>query len=226
MLWVRISIGARCTTLCDKVCQWLATGRWFSPGTPVSSTNKTDCHDITTEILLKVALNTIKQTLLQSVHLMCITATHLLICKYSLVAVLWSTNRQHWGESAALVLDGEMESTELCRMGLGLWCLTPLSVISWRSVLFVEETGWYPEKTTDPPQVTDKLYHIMLYRIQHCDEWWSRQNTIDTDRTRCWHPIVMAKCWMSRPICVLCTLSIFITILNGSRTRVSTPKMK
>ena len=23
------------------VCQWLATGRWFSLGTPVSSTNKT-----------------------------------------------------------------------------------------------------------------------------------------------------------------------------------------
>ena len=37
--------------LCDKVCQWRAT----------SSTNKTDRHDIT-EILLKVALNTIKQT--------------------------------------------------------------------------------------------------------------------------------------------------------------------
>ena len=32
-------------------------GRWFSPGTPVSSTNKTDRHDID-EILLKVALNT------------------------------------------------------------------------------------------------------------------------------------------------------------------------
>jgi hypothetical protein len=31
-----------------------------SPGTPVSSTNKTDRHDIT-EILLKVALNTINQ---------------------------------------------------------------------------------------------------------------------------------------------------------------------
>jgi hypothetical protein len=61
MLWVRISIRARCTTLCDKVCQWLATGRWFPPGCPVSSTNKTDCHDIT-EILLKVPLNTIKET--------------------------------------------------------------------------------------------------------------------------------------------------------------------
>jgi hypothetical protein len=60
MLWVRISIRARCTALCDKICQGFATGRWFSPGPPVSSTNKTDCHDIT-EILLKVALNTIKQ---------------------------------------------------------------------------------------------------------------------------------------------------------------------
>ena len=50
--------GVLDTTLCDKVCQLLATGRWFSP---VSSTNKIDCHDIT-EILLKVALNTIKQT--------------------------------------------------------------------------------------------------------------------------------------------------------------------
>ena len=61
MLRVRISIRAMCTTLCDNVCQWLATGRWFSPGPPVSSTNKTDRHDIT-EISLKVALNTIKQT--------------------------------------------------------------------------------------------------------------------------------------------------------------------
>ena len=61
MLWVRISIRVRCTTLCDKVCQWLVTVWWFSPGTPVSSTNKTDCHDIT-EILLKVVLNTNKQT--------------------------------------------------------------------------------------------------------------------------------------------------------------------
>jgi hypothetical protein len=37
MLWVRISIVDRCTTLCDQVCQWLETGRWFSPGTPVYS---------------------------------------------------------------------------------------------------------------------------------------------------------------------------------------------
>jgi hypothetical protein len=35
----------------------LAQGRWFSPGTPASSTTKTGHHDIA-EILLKVALNT------------------------------------------------------------------------------------------------------------------------------------------------------------------------
>ena len=34
---------------------WPATGRWFSPGTPVSSINKADRYDIT-EIVLKVAL--------------------------------------------------------------------------------------------------------------------------------------------------------------------------
>ena len=37
------------------------TGWWFSPGSSVSFTNKTDRHDIT-ERLLKVALNTTKQT--------------------------------------------------------------------------------------------------------------------------------------------------------------------
>ena len=84
------------TTICDEVCQWLATGRWcvnhlnqhnifkktwwthdykfrhkvsqfaagrwFSPGTPVSSADKADIHDIT-EIMLKVALNTINQAI-------------------------------------------------------------------------------------------------------------------------------------------------------------------
>ena len=56
-LRVRIPLrrGVLNTTLCDKVCQWFASGRWFSP---LSSTNKTYRHNIT-EILLKVALNII-----------------------------------------------------------------------------------------------------------------------------------------------------------------------
>jgi hypothetical protein len=60
-LRVRISLrrGALVTALCDKVYPWLLAGRWFSS---VSPTNKTHNHDIT-EILLKVALNTITLTL-------------------------------------------------------------------------------------------------------------------------------------------------------------------
>ena len=53
-----------CTRLAaasDKVYQLLTHGRWFSPGTPTSSTTKTGHHDIA-EILLKVALNTKNQS--------------------------------------------------------------------------------------------------------------------------------------------------------------------
>ena len=42
MLSVRILVRTRCTTLCDKVCQWLSAGRWFSL---VSPTNKTGRHN-------------------------------------------------------------------------------------------------------------------------------------------------------------------------------------
>jgi hypothetical protein len=76
-----------------------ATGQWFSPGTPVSSTNKTDHHDIT-EILLKVALNTINHKTINSL--------------------------QDVGYDAML--------------NLMVLTFNNISVISWWSVLLVEET--------------------------------------------------------------------------------------
>ena len=66
-VWIPLRRGVLDTTLCDKVCQWLATGQWFSLGAPVSSTKKTDCHDIA-EILLKVVLKHHNPNWIMSCH--------------------------------------------------------------------------------------------------------------------------------------------------------------
>jgi hypothetical protein len=63
MAWVQTAFVnykkgcTRLTAASDKVYQLLAHDRWFSPGTPASSTTKTGRYEIA-EILLKVALNT------------------------------------------------------------------------------------------------------------------------------------------------------------------------
>ena len=62
----------------DKVYQLLAQGRWFSPGTPASSTTKTGRHDIA-EILLNVVLNTKIQSQIQ----IRINRTHLKLSLYT-----------------------------------------------------------------------------------------------------------------------------------------------
>jgi hypothetical protein len=40
-----------------------------------------------------------------------------------------------------------------------------LPVISWQTVLLMEETG-VPGETTILPQIIDKLYHIMLFWVR------------------------------------------------------------
>ena len=80
-------VYTRLAAASDKVYQLHTQGRWFSPGTPASSTTKAGRHDIA-EILLKVALKhqNFNQSTLCNIHPVSHT---LLSCqKYTLTFVL------------------------------------------------------------------------------------------------------------------------------------------
>jgi len=65
-------------------------------------------------------------------------------------------------------------TTPPMQVRLGLWfnaTVNTISVMSWRSVLLVE-------KTADHPQVTDKLYHITLFRVDIVGILWDFKNCV------------------------------------------------
>ena len=97
-----------------------ATGRWFSLGTPVSSTNNTDCHDVTV-ILLKMALNTIKQTNKRSLVWLVIDILYYSISLRTVVDMArYEYTVRCWGETVL------PQTLDICR-GYG-WTISVLSV--------------------------------------------------------------------------------------------------
>ena len=121
--------------------RWVATG-CFSLGNSISSSNKTDCHHIT-EILLKVSWNTMNLNQSRGI---------------SLSLSLSLTNEQEW---------------DFFRNIFYLWSAffpTIYTVIGWLILdTIIQFYCWrrpeYLQKTTDLKHVTDKLYHIMLHRV-------------------------------------------------------------
>jgi hypothetical protein len=150
-------------TLCDKVCQWLAAGQRFSPGTPVSSTNKTDRHNIT-EILMKVALNTINQP-----------------NNLSLINTVF-TNLDIWGEawnlnmmsnplapsSSSLFSFKNLFSVGISSNVRSLSGLTPLGVsVSWNI-----HREWMNDCCLTPTQQIFQLYYGESKLIFSMRWWW------------------------------------------------------
>jgi hypothetical protein len=142
-----VSYKDGCTRLAaasDKAYQLLVHGRWFSPGTLASSTTKTCRLDIA-EILLKVALSTIKQT-----------------NKHINVRLLTINPLQRWIKTSFVSIKKKYVFDNIINnfYFFFYFCcfnatFSNISAISWRPVLVVEEAG-----VPDHGQATGKLYHL------------------------------------------------------------------
>jgi uncharacterized membrane protein len=116
------------------------TGLWFFPGTLVSSTSKTDHHDIT-EILLKVALNTITIISTMFSHIYIFTVD-VLVLQRQRVRKVFRHSLQATPQELILKIVSTYGLNSIVHFMVMVFNATfnNISVISWWSVLLVEET--------------------------------------------------------------------------------------
>jgi hypothetical protein len=182
--------GVLDTTLCDKVYQWLVAGLWFSPGTLVSSTTKTDRHDIT-EILLKVTLNIITLHANPFYLIYCFEMNtpwiqqwihHEYSNEYTMNTAMntpwiqqWIQQWIHHEYSNEYTMNTAMNTPWIqLNVGWVRWFMVfystfnNISVISWRSVLLVEETGVHGENHRPVASQWQTLsYNVVLSTPRH-----------------------------------------------------------
>ena len=135
--------GVLDTTLCDQVCQRLAKGQWFYP---VSSTNKTDRHNM-------------PETMFESG-----------VKHYHKLPPIFKKYKNNSHSCCTNTVCTNLENMNHYSVMLFNATFTNISVISWGSILLVEDIGVPRENHRSVASHRQNLSHNILSSTPH-HEW-------------------------------------------------------
>jgi TM2 domain-containing membrane protein YozV len=153
------------TALCDKVYQWLVTGRWFSLYSIMWYSLSMTCDRSVVFSIQHYVIKFINDLWQVSGFLytaLCDKVYQWLVAGwwFSLYSIMWSSLSMTCGRLVVFSIQHYVIKfiSDLWQVGGFLYTALCDKVYQWLVAV---------EKTTNLPQVTDKLYHIMLYRENH-----------------------------------------------------------